>query len=119
METRSGPLELRVAGRTLSGPAIRYGDVSTGHRERFEPGAFADLDGRTRWLDVGHDPNRVIAFTGGGLELRDTPDSLQVIAKLAAIPAADRALADVAAGRLKGFSIEFFPRAERASRESA
>ena len=112
-ERRTGPLELRAEGRRLIGPAIRYGDVSPSHRERFEPGAFA-LDGRTRWLDYRHDRTRVLAWTGGGgLELADNRDALTVVAELPDIPLADRALADVAAGTLTGFSIEFNAVAER------
>ena len=106
-------LELRAEGRRLVGPAIRYGEISPSHRERFEPGAFALDDGRTRWLDVGHDPERVIAYTGGGLELSDGPHALEVSATLPRIPAADRALADIQAGRLKGFSVEFHAKGER------
>ena len=112
MERRAGPLEVRAEGRTLTGPALRYGDVSPTHRERFEPGAFA-LDGRTRWLDVEHDAHRVIAFTGAGLTLEDRADALHVRAELPAIPAADRALADVRAGKLRGFSVEFRALRER------
>ena len=101
-------LEVRTDGRSLVGPVIRYGEVSPGHRERFEPGAFALDDGRTRWLDVGHDRSIVIAHTdGGGLEFRDTPEALEVTARLPEIPAAMRALEDVKAGRLRGFSLEF------------
>ena len=101
-------LEIRADGRSLVGPAIRYGEVSPGHRERFDPGAFALDDGRTRWLDVGHDRQVVIAHTdGGGLEFRDTPEALEVTARLPEIPAAMRALDDVKAGRLRGFSVEF------------
>ena len=103
-------LEIRTDGRSLVGPAIRFGEVSPDHRERFEPGAFALDDGRTRWLDVGHDRSIVIAHTdGGGLELRDTGEALEVTAHLAEIPAAMRALDDVKAGLLRGFSIEFDP----------
>ena len=101
-------LEIRADGRTLVGPAIRYGEVSPGHRERFDAGAFALDDNRTRWLDVGHDRSIVIAHTdGGGLEFRDTPDALEVSAILPDIPAANQALADLKAGRLRGFSLEF------------
>ena len=107
-------LELRAEGRRLVGPAIQYGEVSPSHREKFEPGAFALNDGRTRWLDVAHDPERVIAYTGGGgLELRDGPEALEVSATLPRIPAADRALADVQAGKLRGFSVEFHAKGER------
>ena len=106
-------LEIRASGRSLVGPAIRYGEVSPDHRERFEAGAFA-LDARTRWLDVGHDRSIVIAHTdGGGLELRDTPEALEVSATLPEIPAAMRALEDVKAGRLRGFSVEFDSLQER------
>ena len=107
-------LELRAEGRRLVGPAIRYGETSPSHRERFEPGAFNLGDGRTRWLDVGHDPERVIAHTdGGGLELRDTAQALEVSASLPKIPAADRALQAVHDGKLRGFSIEFHAETER------
>ena len=107
-------LELRAEGRRLVGPAIRYGEVSPSHRERFEPGAFNLSDGRTRYLDVRHDPDKVIAYTdGGGLELRDTAAALEVVATLPKIPAAERALAEVRDGKLRGFSIEFHAREER------
>ena len=106
LERRTGPLEVRAEGRVLTGPAIRYGDVSPSHRERFEAGAF-DLDGRTRWLDYRHDRERALAWTGSGLTLTDTREALMVEADLPSIPLADRALADVAAGRLTGFSVEF------------
>ena len=110
-ERRTGPLELRAEGRTLTGPAMRYGDVSPTHRERFEPGAF-DAAG-TLYLDVGHDSDRVIAYTGGGLEVRDTAEALVVSARLPEIPAADKALAGVRGGRYRGFSVEFHAEAER------
>ena len=107
-------LEIRAEGRRLIGPAIQYGEVSPSHRERFEAGAFNLSDGKTRYLDLGHDPERVLAYTGGGgLELRDTRQALEVSATLPKIPAADRALREVRAGKLRGFSIEFHAEAER------
>lgn len=42
IEHRAGA-EFRVAGRTLSGTVLRYGDLSPEHRERFAPGAFAPV----------------------------------------------------------------------------
>ena len=108
LERASSPLELRAEpGRRMVGAAVRYGEVSPSHRERFEAGSFALSDGRTRWLDVEHDFSRVIAFTGAGLELQDSPDALEVRATLPEIPAADLAISEVKAGRLTGFSVEF------------
>ena len=112
-ERRAGPPEVRAEGRRLVGPAIRYGDVSPSHRERFEPGAFR-LDDTTRWLDYRHDREKALAWTGGGgLTLTNSRTALEVRAELPAIPLADRALEEVRAGKLAGFSIEFHARAER------
>lgn len=106
--------ECRAVGRTLTGPALVYGDVSAAHRERFEPGAFSDLDSRTRWLDIEHDRTRLLAWTaGGGLELRDTDDGLIVKAELPKTPLHDGVLRRVQDGSLSGFSIEFHPVEER------
>ena len=103
----SSPLECRAEGRRLIGPAIRYGDISTSHRERFEPGAFT-LDESTRWLNYRHEQDRVLAFThGGGLEFQDSPEELHVIATLPRIPLADHALAEFRTRQLRGFSVEF------------
>ena len=64
-----------------------------------------------RLLDLGE---LVIAHTaGGGLTLQDTAEALVVRAVLPEIPAADRALTDVQAGRLRGFSVEFNAVSER------
>ena len=111
VETRYST-EIRAEGRRVHGFAIRYGDVSPTHRERFAPGAFA-LDGRTRWLNLAHRPLEVLAYTGGGLELRDTADGLTVDATLPEIPAADAALRMIQAGELRGLSVEFHALAER------
>ena len=112
-ERRYSGVEIRAAGRRLIGPALTYGDTSPTHKERFAPGAFT-LNNQTRWLDVRHDRERVIAWTnGGGLELIDGPQALEVRATLPEIPLADRALDDIKAGRLTGLSIEFNAREER------
>ena len=113
IERHCAGLELRADGRRLVGPAIRYGEVSESHRERFEAGAFNLGDGATRYLNVGHDSDIVIAHTGAGLEFRDSRRALEVRATLPDIPAANRALDAVKAGELRGFSIEFHAEAER------
>ena len=81
--------------------------VTAKHRQAIgsdsTPGAFNLSDGRTRWLDVGHDPDRVIAHTdGGGLAARHGRKRLEVSASLPKIPAADRALAAVHDGETPG-----------------
>ena len=112
------PLELRAEGRRLEGIALRYGEISPSHRERFEPGAFDLSGGPTRWLDYRHDRTRVLAHTeGGGLILRDSPEALLLEAELPALPLSERALNEIASGTLQGLSIEF--RAERESRDGS
>ena len=113
LERRSAFGELRAKGRRVIGPALRYGDVSPSHRERFEPGAIDVATGRTYWLDREHNQEIVLAHTGSGLELRAENDGLFIEAELAAIPAADRALEDVKSGMLTGLSVEFHALQER------
>ena len=112
MERRYAGAELRAEGRRLIGPAIRYGDTSPSHRERFEAGALT-FGGPPVYLDYEHDPEKVLAYAGAGLSLEDGPAALMVRADLPSIPVADRALEEVRAGRLRGFSIEFTAEEER------
>ena len=103
-EHRAG-CEFRVAGRTLSGVAMRYGDVSPGFRERFVPGAFGDV-GRID-VNLQHDRSLVVAR---GAMLSDTERELRVRAEL---PEDSAALKLVRRGALNGFSVEFRSRQER------
>ena len=104
IEYRAG-VEFRVAGRTLSGVAMRYGDVSPDFRERFMPGAFGEV--RTVDINVQHDPALVAVR---GALLTDTARELRVRADL---PEGSAALALVRRGALNGFSVEFKPKSER------
>ena len=99
----------------MTGVALRYGEVSPYHRERFEAGAFGNLaDGRTRWLNLRHRPREVIAHTASGeLRFTDSPEALRFEAELPDIPAADAALDEVRSGRIDGISIEFHAQRER------
>ena len=106
VERRAAAVELRVEGRKLSGVVMRYGDVSPSHRERFEPGALRMAD--VVHLDLHHDPERAVAWLpDGGLELVDDDGTLRLVAELPPIPAADRALEEVRAGKVGGLSVEF------------
>ena len=105
-ERRISGTEIRAEGRRLSGVVMRYGDVSPSHRERFEPGALRMAE--SVHLDLHHDPERAIAWhPGGGLTLESGRDVLTMRAELPPIPAADRALAEIKAGRVDGLSVEF------------
>ena len=97
--------EFRVSGRTLSGVAMRYGDVSPDFRERFVPGAFGEV--RTVNVNIQHDREHVAVR---GALLTDTPRELRVRADLREGSAA---LSLVKRGALTGFSIEFHARQER------
>ena len=105
-ERRLSGLELRAEGRKLTGTVMKYGDVSASHRECFEPGALRMAD--SVHLDLHHDVERAIAWhPGGGLALANSRDVLTMRAELPPIPAADRALAEIKAGRVDGLSVEF------------
>ena len=106
--------EVRAEGRTLSGTVLRYGELSPSHRERFEPGSLR-LAGDV-WLDLEHDPLRVVAWEGAGLTFAASADALSLRAVLPRIPAADLALEGVRDGTRSGLSIEF--RAERERKEA-
>ena len=97
--------EFRVSGRTLSGVAMRYGDISPDFGERFVPGSL-EHPGRID-INLQHDASLIAAR---GAVLTDGPRELRVRAEL---PADSAALALVQRGALNAFSVEFFARAER------
>ena len=117
IERRYFELRAEAGGRTLSGVAVRYGDVATvlpWGRERIEAGAFGDVAGADVVLNVQHDRGRPIARTGGGgLTLADGPDALAVRAELPPTREADDALANVRGLIVRGLSAEFVAIAER------
>ena len=103
--------DVRAAGRRLSGTVMAYGTVSPTHRERFEPGSLRMAE--AVHLDLNHDVERAVAWhPGGGLTLDNGRDALTMRAELPPIPAADRALDEIRAGKITGLSVEF-----RAARE--
>lgn len=107
-EHRAGA-EFRVAGRTLSGTVMRYGetaDLGT-FRERFEPGAFAPVPAVPMRLQ--HDA-RMEILPAGGFILNDRPRDLTIRADL---PADSAALRLVKRGALSGWSVGFLAREER------
>ncbi|MCY4469461.1 MAG: HK97 family phage prohead protease [Thiotrichales bacterium] len=106
IEHRDG-VEFRVAGRTLSGRALVYGDVSPDFRETFVPGSLAPVPAVP--LNLQHDSGTVL-LPAGEFVLNDTERALEVRAELRAGSAA---LDLVRRGALNGFSIEFHARAER------
>lgn len=94
-------------GRTLSGRALVYGDVSPDFRERFMPGAFGDIGPVA--LNLQHDA-RLVLVEAGGLAITDGERALEVRATL---PADSAAVQLVKRGALRGFSVEFVARSER------
>ena len=106
-ERRAGG-ELRIAGRTLTGTAIRYGDVSPQFRERFEPGAF----GEVRAIDLNLQHDRAVVLMRGAT-LSDSPVALSVRATLPIVRDGTGALALVRRRVLNGLSIEFNSLAQR------
>lgn len=110
--------ELRFDGeRGLSGTAIAYGDVAKmpwGEQERFEPGAFDNISGADVILNVQHDRVYPVARTGGGgLQLSDDNNALEMKAELADTGPANDTLELVRKRILRGLSIEFYPLEDR------
>ena len=106
VERRAALGEIRVEGRKLTGTVMRYGEVSPTHKERFEPGSLRMAD--AVHLDLDHDRERAVAWhPGGGLELSDRGEALELTAELPPIPAADRALDEIRTGKVTGLSVEF------------
>ena len=99
--------------RRISGTVMRYGDVATlpwGEKEKFEAGAFGEVAGADVTLNVQHDRAQPLARTlGGTMQLIDTGASLAVEATLPDTTIANDAVANIRAGILRGFSVEFIP----------
>lgn len=107
-ERRVAELRADPDGRRLSGIVMPYGEVSPTWRERFEAGAFGDVSAVDVILNRQHDPSRPLARTGGGgLSLDDGADALRMAASLPDVAEARDAAALVAAGILRGLSVEF------------
>jgi len=110
---------VQLAGRTLRGRVMRYGDEARIEtragvvRERFAAGAFGPVDRLDTTLDMQHDARRRLVRTGGGgLTLHDSGAELRLEAVLPETRDADDTIALVRSGVLRGFSIEFEARAD-------
>ena len=103
--------------RRVSGTAMRYGDTAKlpwGEKEKFEPGAFGEVAGLDVILNVQHDRAQPIArTTGGTMRLSDTGGELTIEADLPDTTIANDAVANIRAGILRGFSVEFIPEETR------
>ena len=108
IEYRFAPLTAD-AGRTVSGPAIVYGDeAQIGRvRERFEVGGVEVRDDALMTLQ--HQRGEPLATP----TFSDSPEQLRVAAELPAGARQDQALADVRSGLLRGLSVEFVALQER------
>lgn len=102
-------LRAEGGGRIIEGTAVRYGDVARlpWGRERFEAGAFEALASADVILNRQHQRTVPLARTGAGLELRDSPEALRIRAELPRTRDADDVLELIAAGILRGLSVEF------------
>ena len=87
IERRYCEVEYRAAAGTIEGTAIDYSDAARipgpGGEvmlERVQTGAFGTIGDVI--LNLQHDRQRPIARTGGGLELRDSPEALRATVQL-------------------------------------
>ena len=106
--------ELRYEGnRTVSGTALKYGDIAViwGEKERFEPGAFGDLSKADVVLNLQHTRFMPIARTGGGgMTVSDDGGEVAIRADLPDTQPANDTLTLMRARVLRGLSIEFRPK---------
>ena len=111
---QDGDIAADIAANTITGMAMRYGDVASVAGQFYEKvaaGAFGAPQDVV--LNVQHDRSRPIARTnGGGLELTDTPAALRVAAKPIETRDGKDALLMVHHRVLRGFSVEFIARRE-------
>lgn len=107
IETRAVSVEIRAAadGKTIGGILMPYGRVSESHRERFLPGSLRAAPRGV--VNAGHDRSRAVSGWPGAVEFRETASGLEVDISMDDTPEAARAVEDIRARRLTGFSVEF------------
>ena len=117
VQRRFFELRFDAEERRISGTAMKYGDVATlpwGEKERFEPGAFGEVGGLDVVLNAQHDRGQPLARTiGGTMRLSDIGGELRIEADLPDTTIANDAIANIRAGILRGFSVEFIPEKTR------
>ncbi len=89
IEQRFMPIEYRGDAGEVSGVAVRYGDTAKiplpggVFHESIAPGAFGDVSALDVILNLQHNRDKPLARSGGGgLELTDGPDALNLKATL-------------------------------------
>lgn len=111
LEFRTAPLEFRADGAgVVQGVAVTYGDIAKlpGFAERFEAGAFGNVEGLDVVATTMHTPDRLLARTGGGgLELADSAERLAATIELPDTAEGRDTKALLQRGILRGLSIEF------------
>ena len=109
-EFRFSPLTTVDAGSaTFQGVLMKYNSVGEGPfgKEVFLPGSFGDLSQSSILLNIQHDRSRPIARTPDTMTLADTTSMLTLIAKPPLTTEVQDAKLLMAAGILRGLSIEF------------
>ena len=95
----------RIRGRA----ATYYETANPGTRDELKvaPGALKPNKTFGVWLDLGHDPKRLLAsYPSGGMKLIDTSTHLDIEATIRPGPDGDEAVSLIQHG-LKGLSVEF------------
>ena len=98
--------DFKADGRTVQGTVVAYGDIARlpSGFETFKPGSIVYDDVR---LNVQHDKGRILARTGAGVELFDSPTKLELRATLPETREADDVLTLLKSNVLRGLSAEF------------
>ena len=113
-EYRCGELEFRQEANGLgvvSGVIIRYGDIARfpWGTEEFRAGAFSNLSSPSIKANRMHQRHQPLGRQGAGLTLIDTPESLRAQLAIPDTSTGRDTVAEIKAGLLTGFSLQFVP----------
>lgn len=107
LETIHLRAEIRATAskRKIEGLVIPYGEISPSHRERFAPGSLRVAPRGV--VNVGHDRAQAISGWPGAATFREVAGGLLGEITVDDSPEGRQAIADVLAGKLAGWSVEF------------
>ncbi len=103
--------EVTQSGRTVTGNLVTYNKVyrQGDYTETFLSGCSGDLTDSDLICTLHHKRDRIVARSGGGLEVTDTPESLTAVVNLdPTLPDGKNAIDLLERKLIRGLSVEFY-----------